>query len=222
MNFATKSTSLLAVSAVLSFVQPTTTFAIPVPPNTTITFNDTTDTVSVTVNQSGAGAPGTSGLSCAGEACTINILSPNPGNLDTGLTAPNGDPVNILEPGSSIISDILSSSAYEPTGLSVGDFTVTFTSDTDEATGLGLYTLATPGGTIIENGTVQDGFTFIWEDPTNGFATAATATIQFQSDLDSSGPTGVPEPASLALFGAGLFGLTFLRRKRRNRSERAC
>ena len=214
------SSKLFAISVGLLALQSTATFAAPIP-NTNILFNDLTDTVSVTVTSTGAGAPTTANQVCSGETCTIDVISPSPGNLFSGFSSPAGAPINILEPGSSIISDILSFDTYEPTGLPVGDFAITFTSDTNEITGLGTFTTSTPGGTLTETGSIQDGFTFQWNTPASG-ALAATATIQFASDLDST--TSVPEPSSLPILLAGLAvigGALYLVRKKAKATLRA-
>ena len=198
---------LLAISVGLSVFQPATTFATPsIPPNTTITFNDTMDTLSVSVTGDATG-PATANMSCVGETCTIDVGDPstasgsNIGGLDL--------PLNILEPGSSIISDLLDAGHQLIPGL-ISGYHLTFQSDTNELLGLGTYT-GGPGSVMTETGGIQDAFTITWSSSTG--ATVATATIRFQSDIESTS-TGVPEPMSLAMFGAGLIGLGAMRRRR--------
>lgn len=202
---------VLAISAGLVVLQPATGFAAPIP-NTTITFNDTTDILTITTTPSGAGAPTTINSSCTVESCTIDVLDPATasGSSLGGVAAP----IDILDQGGSVISDTLDASHQNFLSGFTGGYVVTFTSDTDEVSGLGIFT---SGNSLIEDGTVQNPFTITWNDNTG--AIVGTATIQFQSDVETT--TGVPEPLTISVFGAGLAGAMAMRRRRKTRSERA-
>ena len=146
-------------------------------------------------------APGYALLNRAQSTCLLRLA---PQEMEGCL--PNGTPpIYILEPGSSIISDILT---FTSDGR--GGENISFTSDVDETLGLGTYV---SGSSLTENGNVQLGYSIVWNLDTGG---TFTDQIFFQSDIADSTSTGskVPEPMSLAMFGAGLIGLGALRRRR--------
>jgi hypothetical protein len=183
---------MLTVSLGLSLlVQPQSAVA------GTILFNDTSDTVTATVSSDISSRPGYS-LSCSAEGCTVNV--PDPTTSTSILTTPGA----LLEPGTvtfippfgfpfGVVSDSVTETPG-PNGPS--SFTVTFSSDT-EIRGLGL------GIAITEDGSVQPGGSIVWNAD-------HTDTFSIQSDLDP--PTGVQEPFTLSLFGAGLLGAAAMRR----------
>lgn len=192
-----------AVAAALLLLLPVAASAGPI---TTITFNDTTSNLSITVTPT-TGSPTTSTGSCTGETCTINVYYPSAAccsGVNSGL------PLYILDPGGSVISDeVTATFDGNLCGFGCAGYKIDFTSATDETAGLGTFT----GGTsIIENGNVQSAFSIDFENFSG--TSFGTAVVQFQSDLDA--PTGVPEPATLALFGFGLGGLARLRRRNKD------
>jgi len=169
----------------------------------TITFFDTTDTI--TVGQVGSQhnvslfntQTGLSGSCSATEtyACDIFITSP------TGATPTSpAMNLNISEAG---VDPTLAVSDYVQAIPGGTSYLVLFASDSpgDPSNVLGLSPI--PGPSISETGGVQTAFTLSWSDGTSD-------TIQFQSD------TEVPEPASIILLGTGVLGLLRLRYCRRN------
>ena len=198
---------LLAISVGLSVIQPTTSFAavIIVDTTNTLTFNDTAESLTLTLSPGGSGNNFDATVGCTAEICAVN-LNPPTGYGSSGINI--SLPLYILEPGSNLISDIITLDRNSSTGV----YTVTFTSDGDPD-GLGTYGQPgfTGGTTVTENGSIQDGFILDWNSTTQPFHVYRDI-IQFASDVDST-TTGVPEPMSLALFGAGLLGLGALRRR---------
>jgi hypothetical protein len=98
-------------------------------------------------------------------------------------------------------------------GLPYETVDITFSSDSDNgSTSLfGLNCHKFSNQCIVENGDVQFAATVTWSDST-------VDNILFQSDAGPDNPT--PEPATLVLFGSGLFSMvSFARRHIRRRDS---
>ena len=117
-----------------------------------------------------------------------------------------------MEGGGGGVSDVLELDSFVSNGATVG-FLATFLSDPETSPERGI---PTPQGlilpNILEDGTLQlltpAGFSVTL--PGIGLVNLA---VSAQSDA-VEGPEGVPEPSTLALLSAGLFGLSIIRRRR--------
>ena len=166
----------------------------------TITFNDLTE--SPTVTFSPAGQTRATG-SCILESCTVTVLPPA-GTLFGIAISPSS--ASIGDPDGVTISDTFDATASVVTAI----VSLTFTSDGDVPGGLGLCAdaVAAGGCFIIENGAIQQIGTISWFG--SGII-LATDTIQFASDIDSQAAL-VSGASSLLLF---MLGLPFLARATR-------
>jgi hypothetical protein len=117
-----------------------------------------------------------------------------------------------MEGGGGGVSDVLELDSFVSSGATVG-FMATFLSDAETSPERGIPTpqgLTPPN--ILEDGTLQlltpAGFSATL--PGVGLVNLA---VSAQSDA-VEGPEGVPEPSTLALLSAGIFGLGIIRRRR--------
>ena len=117
-----------------------------------------------------------------------------------------------MEGGGGGVSDVLELDSFVSSGATVG-FLATFLSDAETSPERGIPTpqgLTPPN--ILEDGTLQlltpAGFSATL--PGIGLVNLA---VSAQSDA-VEGPERVPEPSTLALLSAGLFGLGIIRRRR--------
>jgi hypothetical protein len=185
---------LVFVLAIVLMVQPASA--------DTITFSDTTDTISVgqTGSQHGVFLINTSTGpgDCTSETdqCLVSITSP------TGATPTSSAiSLNIAEAG---INPTVAVSDYVQAILGTNSYVVIFASDppADPNGPLGLSPLA-GAPSISETGGIQTAFTLNWSDGTSD-------TVKFQSDLDAT----VPEPSAVPVAATGCALLVFVNRLR--------
>jgi len=187
--------ALVFVPAIVLMVQPASA--------DTITFFDTTDTI--TVGQVGSQhnvtlfntQTSTTGSCSATESyeCDVFITSP------TGATTTSSSMgLNISEAG---VDPTVAVSDYVQVVTSSDQYFVIFASDPpgDPSSVLGLTPIAGPS--IGETGGVQTAFTLNWSDGTSDI-------IKFQSDLDAP----VPEPSAVPVAAAGCALLVLVNRLR--------
>jgi hypothetical protein len=129
------------------------------------------------------------------EECSLSLAPPSLGATVTSTTLATF--TYIAEPNGADLSDALLAEPINP-GKSPNWLLDFLSRDTPVVGGCAHL----GGCAITENGLVQTIGTITWSDGT-------IDTVEFQS-----GVTGVPEPASLVLLGAGFLGLFLLRRRK--------
>jgi hypothetical protein len=122
-----------------------------------------------------------------------------------GIVFSLGGFVDILDPNSNAVSDLLHISIVE--GFTIE---LDFTSDNDTGSLFTCSTLTPCAHTIVEDGTVQTAATITYTD-INGNSLGID-TVRFQSDVETS-TSSVPQPSSLILLGTGLLGIMLARRR---------
>jgi hypothetical protein len=149
----------------------------------TVTFNDLTDTMTVTVSD-----PGRIYMSCLGlESCFVIVSAPDQARF-VSTTLP-GLPFFISEPQGILVSDVLTAGVLPPVLDLPPGYPVIFASYADTST---LQCSPFPTGCgLTEDGTFQAIGTITWSDNT-------VDTIRFQSDVET------PEPSSTLLLVTGL------------------
>lgn len=193
--------SFVAVAVLLSALGSNAVRAQTAVSGITITFQDLTETPTMSVTGATSARSVTLG-GCnnpfswfgvpASELCVVQISS-----TDGAVITSSEFDVNVSDPApnSGVVSDNihdlnLGSSAYVVNLFSAPD--------PNPASGTSCATVTdTVGCALTEDGTLQIAGTVTWSD-------GAVDTIQFQS---ADSPTPTPEPSSLLLLGTGLLGL---------------
>lgn len=167
----------------------------------TFTFQDLTDSVTVSID-----SVRSFNFNCVLEDCTLVLGEPSAGAA--GTITFSAFPLFISEANGVTLSDSVDAQICAPSILGCDAAAVTaglpvilFSSDVDSSTfPCGLFFSCVP-----EDGTIQTAGTVTWGDGT-------VDTINFQSDVEA-----VPEPSSLALLGTGLFSAIAVARKKLSR-----
>jgi len=180
------------------FIAPSRAYATPfVPP--TLTFNDLTDAVTVTVSPGEASR--VSNVTCDAEVCSLFLLAPAAGLV---MASPEFFArIGESDFTSGLISDVLVASTRSGPVA-----TVSFLSDSEG--NLGSCSALNPCQ-LVEDGSVQLGLLINWVDPHNPTVVVAADRVAFQSDVDAT----APEPTTLLLLGTGLAVTAFRHRRQR-------
>jgi hypothetical protein len=209
----TQKLRLLSSAAVLGifWVGMTTLYLVGTGPASAavISFSeDSAGTTPIVVNTDIAGA--TIAISVESTSLSVgNVTGPGTLLLKRAMT---NQGTMTMEGGVGGVSDVLELDSFVSSGATVG-FLATFLSDAETSPERGIPTpqgLTPPN--ILEDGTLQlltpAGFSATL--PGIGLVNLA---VSAQSDA-VEGPERVPEPSTLALLSAGLFGLGIIRRRR--------
>jgi hypothetical protein len=154
-------------------------------------------------NTTGTGCTGSGGTFPGTGAFMVTQASPGANNLDVGAGDVGTIKDVIFDPFSGPINNFFSvnSLSFDLTGLTFNNFS---------SGPISFITLA-GSGILKQAGFDDTAGTFSFSGQTDGRNT--TGTFSFSG---ASAAIGVPEPASLALFGAGLLGLGMVRRRKQS------